>query len=81
MHRLTSPPVAENSGAEGGSDEADEEGANQTETALLAGGGNAYQLPGPEAYQEALDAARQMVTDDPKRVAQVVKNWITEDAG
>jgi flagellar M-ring protein FliF len=36
-------------------------------------------LPGPRSYEKTLDAARNMIADDPKRVAQVVKKWISED--
>jgi flagellar M-ring protein FliF len=38
-------------------------------------------LPGPGGYENTLDAARQLVRDDPKRVAQVVRRWIAEGAG
>jgi flagellar M-ring protein FliF len=41
----------------------------------------AVQLPGPGSYEKTLDAARGMIAEDPKRVAQVVKKWIAEDAG
>jgi flagellar M-ring protein FliF len=37
-------------------------------------------LPGPRSYEKTLDAARNMISDDPKRVAQVVRKWISEDA-
>lgn len=37
-------------------------------------------LPGPAKYEDTLEAARQMVNDDPKRVAQVVKSWVADDA-
>jgi flagellar M-ring protein FliF len=36
-------------------------------------------LPGPKSYEKTLDAARNMIEDDPKRVAQVVRKWIAED--
>ncbi|MCM8854936.1 MAG: flagellar M-ring protein FliF [Candidatus Thiodiazotropha sp.] len=36
-------------------------------------------LPGPQSYEKTLDAARTMIEDDPKRVAQVVRKWIAED--
>jgi len=36
-------------------------------------------LPGPGRYEEVLDAARNLVHDDPKRVAQLVKNWVGEN--
>lgn len=35
----------------------------------------------PPAYEQRLTAARGVVTQDPKRVAQVVKTWVNEDAG
>lgn len=38
-------------------------------------------LPGPANYEETLEAARGMIKEDPKRVAQVVKKWVAEDAG
>jgi len=37
-------------------------------------------LPGPRTYEKTLDAARNMIAEDPKRVAQVVRKWISEDA-
>jgi flagellar M-ring protein FliF len=42
--------------------------------------GESMKLPGPAKYEDTLDAARQMVNDDPKRVAQVVKSWVADDA-
>jgi flagellar M-ring protein FliF len=36
-------------------------------------------LPGPRSYEKTLDAARNMIAEDPKRVAQVVRKWIAED--
>ncbi|MCP4993892.1 MAG: flagellar basal body M-ring protein FliF [Gammaproteobacteria bacterium] len=38
-------------------------------------------LPGPEGYENTLDAARGLVNEDPKRVAQVVRQWVAEDGG
>ncbi|VAX05846.1 Flagellar M-ring protein FliF [hydrothermal vent metagenome] len=43
--------------------------------------GEPVKLPGPGEYERTLDAARGMVQKDPKRVAQVVKKWVAEDAG
>ena len=43
-------------------------------------GGDTIKLPGPGSYEKTLDAARSMIAEDPKRVAQVVKKWIAEDA-
>jgi flagellar M-ring protein FliF len=31
------------------------------------------------AYEQRVGAARRMVTENPKQVAQVVKNWVSED--
>ena len=81
MHRLTSPPAALKSQDENETGEGADGERVGADGALLAGGGAAFRLPGPEASQETLEAARQMVTEDPKRVAQVVKSWIAEDAG
>jgi flagellar M-ring protein FliF len=36
-------------------------------------------LPGPQSYEKTLDQARNMIEDDPKRVAQVLRKWILED--
>ncbi len=43
--------------------------------------GEQVELPGPGSYESTLEAARGMVQEDPKRVAQVVKKWVSEDAG
>lgn len=43
--------------------------------------GEKVSLPGVGNYESTLEAARQLVRDDPKRVAQVVRRWITEEAG
>ncbi len=53
----------------------------------LARTGAEAQLAGPMGligqssanYEQELEAARHMVTNDPKRVAQVVKNWVGEN--
>lgn len=42
--------------------------------------GESVKLPGPAKYEDTLQAARQMVSDDPKRVAQVVKSWVADNA-
>lgn len=36
-------------------------------------------LPGPRDYEQQIVTARGMVQQDPKRVAQVVKNWVNQD--
>jgi len=43
--------------------------------------GGQVKLPGPGKYENTLEAARGMVQEDPKRVAQVVKKWVSEDGG
>ncbi len=45
----------------------------------LEGGRKPVKLPGPGKYEDTLDAARQLVNEDPMRVAQVVKSWVSED--
>ncbi|MBL3528216.1 MAG: flagellar M-ring protein FliF [gamma proteobacterium endosymbiont of Lamellibrachia anaximandri] len=48
---------------------------------LALEGDETVKLPGPGSYEKTIDAARGMIENDPKRVAQVVKKWIAEDAG
>jgi flagellar M-ring protein FliF len=93
MQRLTSQVVAEDEETDeitgGGLAVAGEPGvAGKLNTttgggARIAGLDNeeAVHLPGPGSYEKTLDAARNMIENDPKRVAQVVKKWIAEDAG
>lgn len=64
---MPAPVVAGAAGAPGG--------------ALGDQSGEQVELPGPGSYENTLDAARGMVQEDPKRVAQVVKKWVSEDAG
>jgi len=49
----------------------------------LSGGARQAQLPGPSAstanYESHLGVAKAAVAQDPKRVAQVVKNWVGSD--
>jgi flagellar M-ring protein FliF len=62
--------------------------------AVMAGGGNELplpsgmnmggqqiqgQLPGPNNYEQQLGAIKGMASQDPKRVAQVVTNWVSAD--
>lgn len=43
----------------------------------FAGGANNPLLPGPDAsFDQHIDAIKALVAEDPRRVAQVVKNWI-----
>lgn len=39
----------------------------------------AGQLPGPTNYDDQLDIARTMASDDPKLVAKVVKDWVADE--
>ncbi len=43
-------------------------------------GGQVGRLSGPGAYELQLKTAQEMAQQDPKRVAQVVKTWITSDS-
>lgn len=54
-------------------------GSDGYETGELGMDDNTLHLPGPRTYEKTLDAARNMIADDPKRVAQVVRKWISED--
>jgi flagellar M-ring protein FliF len=47
----------------------------------LPGGAAMGRLPPPDAYENNLNTAKSMVQQDPKRVAQVVKQWVGEDGG
>jgi flagellar M-ring protein FliF len=81
MTRLTrevvATPTAESmAGATAGSGAL--EGAEQV-AAQIPMDDEAFHLPGPRSYEKTLDAARNMIAEDPKRVAQVVKKWIAED--
>lgn len=83
MKRLTSTevPVLAGAGADGGA------GANAALPAGEGGGeqqsfmlgtdasGAPVRLPGPGNYESILEAARKLVDEDPKRVAQLVKSW------
>ena len=46
------------------------------DTPLLDAAGEPVRLPGGGKYENVMDAARQMVDEDPKRVAQLVKTWV-----
>ena len=55
-------------------------GAAGGEDQLSLSGAQQAQLEGPKAgYEQHLETAKGVVTEDPKRVAQVVKNWVGED--
>ncbi len=48
--------------------------------AMLGTDGGPIQLPSGAKYENIMDAARQLVDEDPKRVAQLVKTWVNEEA-
>lgn len=50
------------------------------ESLLLGSDGEPIHLPGGGRYENIMDAARQLVDEDPKRVAQLVKTWMGEAA-
>jgi flagellar M-ring protein FliF len=90
MKRLTSNEVAmleggmaAGGGQAGGTGAAGSAGAaGEGRSSRLALGvderGEPVRLPGPGNYESILDAARQLVDEDPKRVAQLVKSWNSE---
>ncbi|MEE8320323.1 MAG: flagellar basal-body MS-ring/collar protein FliF [Gammaproteobacteria bacterium] len=45
----------------------------------LAGSGQTPQLTAPGGYDNTLSAVRNIVKEDPKSAAQVVRNWVGED--
>ncbi len=78
MKKLTEPPVIHQlAEGEGGSASSGSGGEGDS----LDGGDDSMMLPGPEKYENTLEAARQMVQDDPKRVAQVIRSWVSDNAG
>lgn len=56
-------------------------GMGEDQVSLSGGGQAARQLKGPgqDSYQGNLAMAQSVAGEDPKRVAQVVKNWVNED--
>jgi flagellar M-ring protein FliF len=49
-------------------------------TAMLAGGGDDFLLPGAsEGYDKQVNALKGLVAEDPARVAQVVRKWVNQD--
>ncbi|SFM39456.1 flagellar M-ring protein FliF [Ectothiorhodospira mobilis] len=68
--------------AEGGAEGEGEEGMGEDQLSLThEGGEEAMALPGkkPASYEANLERVRELIKDDPKLVAQVVKNWVAED--
>ncbi|MCB1644917.1 MAG: flagellar M-ring protein FliF [Pseudomonadales bacterium] len=61
-------------------EELEQEKELMQETVTLSGG-EELMLPGPgESYARQLDAIRNLVAENPARVAQVVKEWISAEA-
>lgn len=55
-------------------------GQGEEDDMLLGSDGEPIRLPGGGKYENIMDAARQLVEEDPKRVAQLVKTWVKEEA-
>ncbi|MCG5514211.1 flagellar basal-body MS-ring/collar protein FliF [Ectothiorhodospira shaposhnikovii] len=58
------------------------EGLGEDQLSLThEGAGEPQALPGkkPASYEENLQRVRELIKEDPKLVAQVVKNWVAED--
>ncbi|MES9968825.1 MAG: flagellar basal-body MS-ring/collar protein FliF [Candidatus Thiodiazotropha sp.] len=71
--------VAAAAGGATGSLEGGIEGGAGGVMGALAEDDASLHLPGPRSYEKTLDQARNMIEEDPKRVAQVVRKWIAED--
>lgn len=85
INKLTSPVMVEgltDGGGEGGvAALAGGAAVDDNGQPMLDSNGEPVKLPGPGGYENVIDAARRMVDTDPKRVAQLVKNWMIEDGG
>lgn len=55
------------------------EGGDGEAALLLGHDGEPVSLPGGGDYENIMEAARKLVEEDPKRVAQLVKVWLEED--
>jgi len=62
------------SSAVGALEDGSADGASSSEE-----GGDPLLLEAPQSYEKRLEFAQKMVDEDPKRVAQVLKNWVTAD--
>lgn len=80
MKKLTAAPTLHRVGSTEG-ESADGAPGTSGSAGSLDASDETMRLPGPEKYENTLEAARQMVQDDPKRVAQVIRSWVAEDAG
>jgi flagellar M-ring protein FliF len=82
MKRLTAMPARtkpDQPGSDGAQTAAEQRLQNGTSGNPNLGADGKVQLSGPEQYENVLDAARDMVSEDPKRVAQLVKQWVREE--
>ncbi|MEO5343028.1 MAG: flagellar M-ring protein FliF [Gammaproteobacteria bacterium SHHR-1] len=81
IHRLTHVPVEPEKEEEEETEEEKQAKLHDSGRALLGADGQPLRLlTGRESYEEVLDAARGMVQEDPKRVAQLMKAWVAEGA-
>lgn len=55
-------------------------GAIGNETVTLSGANPNMMLPGPENYDQQLNAIKGLIAEDPGRVAQVVKKWVASES-
>ena len=54
-------------------------GGGLDDNVTLSSGPDAL-LPGPnDRYEQQVSAVKSMVSEDPRRVAQVVKSWLSND--
>jgi flagellar M-ring protein FliF len=77
--------VAASAGNNGGMDmqyaDLQADGTRMRDDSVTLSGGDDLLLSGPtESYERQLSAIKGLVAQDPARVAQVVKNWIANDA-
>ena len=61
------------------SDVAEIEGDGLADDEVTLSGENGPRLPKPNEYESDLEMAKSMVVQEPKRVAQVVKQWVNEE--
>jgi flagellar M-ring protein FliF len=86
MKRLTASHAELAGGAEGAARiegplvDGREGGGEGQDNLMLGSDGEPISLPGGGKYENIMDAARQLVDEDPKRVAQLVKAWVNEEA-
>jgi flagellar M-ring protein FliF len=74
MKTLLAPPRTALARLEGGA-----AGDLARDKVTLSGGAGAGQNPALPNYEQHVAAARSVITQDPKRAAQVVKEWVTAD--